>query len=64
MSRWKQLEEIEERLPDMTADEVSAALEMWRNHLLGLRGPALKLGQKFLHRLQRTLELKESNAQD
>jgi hypothetical protein len=58
MSRWKQLEEIEERLPDMSADEVRAALEMWRKHLKTVRGPALKLGQRFLHRLQRALELK------
>lgn len=52
MSRWKQLEDIEERLPDMSADEVRAALEMWRQHLKALRGPALKLGKKFLHRLE------------
>lgn len=58
MSRWKQLEEIEERLPDMSADEVRAALEMWRKHLGTLRGPAQKLGQRFLHRLERALELK------
>jgi hypothetical protein len=47
MSRWKQLEEIEERLPDMSADEVRAALEMWRKHVQRLRGPALKLGKSF-----------------
>lgn len=64
MSRWKQLEEIEERLPDMSADEVRAALEMWRKHLQTLRGPALKLGQKFLHRLERALELKVGTVED
>jgi hypothetical protein len=58
MSRWKQLEEIEERLLDMSADEVRAALEMWRQHLKTLRGPALQLGRKFLHRLERAMELK------
>ncbi len=64
MSRWKQLEEIEERLPDMSADEVRAALEMWRKHLQTLRGPALKLGQKFLHRLERASELKVGTVED
>jgi hypothetical protein len=58
MSRWKQLEEIEEQLPSMSADEVRAALEMWRQHLQTVHGPALKLGKKFLHRLERALELK------
>jgi hypothetical protein len=63
MSRWKQLEEIEARLPDMSADELRAALEMWCKHLQGLRGPALKLGQKFRHRLERALELKSRDAE-
>jgi len=40
MSRWKQLEEIKEWLPDMSADEIRAALQMWRKHLKTLRGPA------------------------
>ena len=63
MSRRKQLEEIEERLPDMSADEVRAALEMWRKHLKRLHGPALKLGQKFLRRLERALELKSGTVE-
>jgi hypothetical protein len=63
MSRWKRLEEIEVRLPDMSADEVRDALQMWRKHLQQLRGPALKLGQKFLHRLQRALERKSGAAE-
>ena len=58
MSRWKRLEEIEERLPDMSADEIRAALQMWHEHLQRLRGPALTLGKKFLHRLERALEHK------
>ncbi len=64
MSRWKQLEEIEERLPDMSAEELRAALAMWRKHLVALRGPALKLGKQFLHRLERALELKESTVEE
>lgn len=56
MSRWKQLEDIEERLPDLSADEIRAAVEMWRKHLQRLRGPALKSGHKFLRRLDRALE--------
>ena len=63
MSRWKLLEEIEERLPDMSAEEARAALEMWRKHLKRLRGPALKLGKKFLNRLERALELKSGTAE-
>lgn len=62
MSRWKQLEEIEARLPDMTPDELRSALEMWRKHLKRLRGPARKLGHKFLHRLERALEFKSGAA--
>lgn len=64
MSRWKQLEEIEERLPDMTSDEVRTALTMWRQHLQTLHGPALKSGKKFLHRLERALELKSRESED
>ena len=64
MSRWKQLEEIEERLPDMSVDELWAAQEMCRKHLVTLRGPALKLGKKFLHRLERALELKVGDTDD
>jgi hypothetical protein len=56
MSRWKQLEEIEERLPDVSAEELRAAIAMWGEHLQGLRGPALKLGKKFLQRLERAMK--------
>jgi hypothetical protein len=30
MSRWNRLEELEKRLPDMSADEVRAELQFWR----------------------------------
>ena len=58
MSRWKQLEDIERRLPDMSAEELRAGVEFWRKHILALSGPALKLGRKFLCRLERALDLK------
>jgi hypothetical protein len=58
MSRWKWLEEIEDRLPDMSVDEIRVALQKWHQHLQQLRGPALKLGQKFRHRLKQALQRK------
>jgi hypothetical protein len=30
MSRWNRLEEMEKRLPDISADEVRAELQFWR----------------------------------
>jgi hypothetical protein len=60
MSRWKRLEEVEARLEDMSAEELRAWLVHWREHLQRLRGPALKLGIKDLHRFERALERKIS----
>ena len=64
MSRWKQLEGIEARLPDVSAHEITSALVMWREHLKKLRGPALKQGRKFLHRLERALEVRSADDAD
>lgn len=61
MSRWKRLEELETRLDDMTASELRSELPFWKTHAERLRGgPAHKLALKWLRRLEKALEQKES----
>ncbi|MDX1968082.1 MAG: hypothetical protein SFV23_12980 [Planctomycetaceae bacterium] len=59
MSRFKRWEELERKLPDMTAAEIRAELPFWTARMQHMWGPAVKPYQKWLHQLERALDLKE-----
>jgi hypothetical protein len=62
MSRWKRLEDLEEHLHEMTAEELRNEVSFWSAHAAELRNPGHKLAMKRVHKLERALELKERQA--
>lgn len=59
MSRNKRWEEVEERMPDMSADELQNELWFWKGRERFMWGSAVKLYTKWIHRLERALEIKQ-----
>jgi hypothetical protein len=64
MSRWKRLEELEQHLPQVTAQELQNEIPFWRAHANALRGPGHKLAMKLVHKLERALEVKLRQSSD
>jgi hypothetical protein len=58
MSRWKKLNNYEEKLEQMTVEELRAEVAFWKKRANEFRGPARKGTMKFVFQVQRILEMK------
>lgn len=66
MSRWKKLDNWEEKLEAMSLEEVRTELAFWKKRLSYMVGPARKGTLKQVHYVERVLRQKctEQAAQD
>ena len=55
MSRWKRLDNWEEKLQEMSVEELGTELAFWKCRAAWLRGPAHKLTMKTVHRVEAVL---------
>ncbi len=61
MSRFKRLEDVIERLPDLSAEELRTELEFWKTRSHHMYGRAVKPYLKWIHKLESALEIAEGN---
>ncbi len=60
MSRWKKLDNWEERLSDMTVEELEKELSFWKGRVQLFQPKVRKLAMKQVHTVQRVLDRKRS----
>jgi hypothetical protein len=58
MSRWKKLNNYDEKLEQMTVEELRAEIAFWRKRANELRQPAKKGTMKMVFKIQRFLDKK------
>jgi hypothetical protein len=58
MSRWKQLEDLEKNISNMTVEQLRKELAYFKQHVKLLSQPARKGAMKRVHKIEKVLNRK------
>ena len=60
MSRWKKLDDWQEKVSEMTVEELQKELSFWKKRIQLFQPKVRKLAMKRVHTVQRELDRKRS----